>query len=337
MRALLVPAAVAALLVPAAAPRAAAASSDSGPKVAFSFSDDRIAEASGLAASRRHEGVYWTHNDSADGPYVYAVDSSGRTVATVTLRGVDPRDVEAVSVTPDGEVHLGDIGDNLGGKWPEVWIYRFTEPERLADTTVDAVRHRVRYADGPRDAEAMMVHPRTGRVYIASKKEGGGGLYEGPAELSASQVNTFRRVGDVPWVTDGSFSPDGNHLVLRGYFWAARYTWRDGQAGRISGRRSLELPIQRQGEAVAYGADGRFVLYASEGAGSEVWRLDLPADGGSGGGGGEGKGKGDSGSAAAERSAGGDDEDNTTTGFAVLAAAGLAALLLRLLWRRRRG
>ncbi|MGW7328033.1 kinase, partial [Streptomyces sp. NPDC054840] len=45
-------------------------------------------ESSGLAASRAHPGVYWTHNDSDDGPYVYAVDAAtGRTVATVRAVG----------------------------------------------------------------------------------------------------------------------------------------------------------------------------------------------------------------------------------------------------------
>jgi hypothetical protein len=149
---------------------------------AFTLKDRRITESSGLAASRRHHGIYWTHNDSDDGPYVYAVDGrTGRTVATVTLRGVTPRDVEAISVGPDGDVYVGDIGDNFGGRWPEVWIYRFHEPETLRDVTVDATRYTVRYADGPRDAESLMVHPVTGRVYIASKSEDRkGGLYAGP-------------------------------------------------------------------------------------------------------------------------------------------------------------
>ncbi len=191
----------------------------------FTIKDPRITESSGLAASRVHPGVYWTHNDSDDGAFVYAVDSrSGETVATLTLRGVGaPRDVEAISIGADGNIYVGDIGDNLGGTWDHVWIYRFPEPRKLGDATVDATQFTVEYADGARDAEALMVHPRTGRVYIASKNEDGGGLYEGPARLSAGGTNVFRRVGEVPWVTDGAFSPDGKELVLRSYLSARAY------------------------------------------------------------------------------------------------------------------
>ncbi|CAM5631922.1 hypothetical protein SANTM175S_05420 [Streptomyces antimycoticus] len=104
--------------------------------VSFTIEDPRITESSGLAASRLHPGVYWTHNDSSDGPYVYAVDGkTGKTVARVVLRGIgDPRDVEAISIGADGNVYVGDIGDNLGGQWSHVWIYRFPEPKQLKDT-----------------------------------------------------------------------------------------------------------------------------------------------------------------------------------------------------------
>ncbi len=263
--------AVASFVLVGGAPGAARA--DSGPSQAFTIKDPRITESSGLAASHRHPGVYWTHNDSGDGPYVYAVDAAtGRTVARVTLRGVSVRDCEAISVGPDGDVYLGDIGDNLGGTWPQVWIYRFREPATLRDATVDATRYTVRYQGGPRDAESLMVDPRTGRVYIASKDEDGGGLYEGPARLSASGINVFRRIAGVPWVTDGSFSPDGSRLVLRGYFSATDYRWRDGRPTEIG---PLDVPMQRQGESVTYTRDGRALMVGSEGDSSEVWRIPL--------------------------------------------------------------
>ncbi|WP_405015329.1 hypothetical protein [Kitasatospora sp. NBC_01539] len=259
------------LLGPAALPAAAS----ERPERAFTLQDKRITESSGITASRAHPGVYWTHNDSDDGPYVYAVDGEGRTVATVTLRGIDPRDVEAISLGPDGRLYVGDIGDNLDGTWPEVWIYAFPEPAELRDQKVTAVRYKVRYEDGPRDAEALMVHPVTGRAYIASKKQSGGGLYQGPEVLSPSGVNTFRRIADVPWVTDGAFSPDGGRLVLRGYFSADLYAWEGGGPKRL---RDLDVPFQRQGESVTFSADGAAVLYGSEGARSDVWRLALAAD-----------------------------------------------------------
>lgn len=270
MRSLLGAAVAAGLLVPVAGGPAFADGGDGG----FTIKDPRITESSGLAASRAHPGVYWTHNDSGDGPYVYAVDSkTGETVATITMTGVGhPRDVEAISVGTDGNIYVGDIGDNLGGKWDHVWIYEFPEPAALGDATVRAAQYVVKYADGPRDAESLMVHPKTGRIYIASKKEGGGGLYEGPERLSASGTNVFRRIDEVPWVTDGAFSPDGTKLALRGYYWAAEYDWVNGRLGT---RHAVEAPLMRQSESVTYTLDGTALLFGSEGESSPVARVPV--------------------------------------------------------------
>ncbi|WP_412077222.1 WD40 repeat domain-containing protein [Streptomyces xanthophaeus] len=275
MRLLPLPSAVVAALVllPGAVlalPPGAALAAEAAGAASFTISDPRIKESSGLAASRIHPGVYWTHNDSDDGPYIYAVDSAtGKTVARVTLTGIGkPRDVEAISLGPDGQLYVGDIGDNLDGSWDHVWIYRFQEPKQLGDATVKATQFTVRYADGARNAEALMVHPVTGRVYIASKSEDKGGLYEGPAELSAGGPNVFRRVADLPWVTDGAFSPDGGRLALRGYFFAKTYPWKDGLPQ--GGGERVDAPWQGQAESVTYTADGSALMFGAEGASSRV-------------------------------------------------------------------
>jgi hypothetical protein len=323
----------AALVVLVAAAPAAAGDNDS--PSSFTIEDPRITESSGLAASRQHPGIFWTHNDSDDGPYVYAVDSAtGRTVATVTLSGIQPRDVEAISVGPGGRIYVGDIGDNLGGSWSEVWIYRFQEPKELRNTTVTPVRYTVQYDGGPRDAESLMVHPKTGRAYIVSKHEEGGGLYRGPKELSASGVNTFERIADIDlWATDGAFSPDGTRLVVRSYFSAAEYGWEDGLPERIG---QPSLPMQRQGESVAFSPDGRALMYGTEGAQSRVTRVELrrellpdsvAAEAGVKGGRSDEKNKADE--------TGGDRDRDLFMGVLTVAAATGLVMGLRKVFRRR--
>jgi len=166
---------------------------------------------------------------------------------------------------------VGDIGDNQD-LWPEVAVYRVAEPARLRDATVPAVRYRLRYADGPRNAEALLVDPRSNRLYVATKDSGGGGLYRAPARLRTDQVNVLHRLARVPpVVTDGAFAPDGRSFVLRDYQAAYVYT--------APGRRVGELPLppQYQGESLTVTADGRSLLVGSEGPASEVWRVPIPA------------------------------------------------------------
>ncbi|MFD0055582.1 WD40 repeat domain-containing protein [Streptomyces sp. NPDC127168] len=316
----------AALLVGAFAVPASAADGVPGSD-GFTIKDPRITESSGLAASRLHPGVYWTHNDQDNGPYLYAVDgATGETVARVALSGVGkPRDVEAIAVGPGNRIFVGDIGDNLGGTWPYVWIYELPEPKELKDQTVKATQYVVKYADGARDAESMAVHPKTGRVYLIDKNEDGGHLYEGPAKLSASGTNVFRPTVPVDlWATDAAFSPDGKSLAVRGYLGGIWYDW---NGGKIQRKDRISVPLG-QGESVTYTTDGAKLLLGMEGASSPVRAQDAPGAGSSGGGGSDASGGGDSDSGVP----GG---DTLKVGAAGLVVACLALFGLRLLFRRR--
>lgn len=320
--------AVLAVLTAAQAPVAATATA-AGDGDGFTIKDPRIKESSGLAASRLHPGVYWTHNDSGDGPYLYAVDGgTGETVARITLSGIgSPRDVEAISIGPGNQIYVGDIGDNLGGTWPYVWIYRLDEPKTLKDQTVRATQYVVKYEDGPRNAESMVVDPKTGRAYIIDKDEDGGHLYQGPATLSPSGDNIFRPIAAVDlWATDAALSPDGRQLAVRGYFGGIWYDWNGGAIKR-GGR--LDVPLQRQGESVTYSVDGTKLLYGSEGADSPVQVREAPgaaeaskspsAGGGSGTSGGNGSGV----------------DGKFRTGLLVVGVVGAGFFVLRRLTRRR--
>jgi hypothetical protein len=251
-----------------------------GDVVMFKISDPRISESSGLAASRRHPGVVYTHNDSGHGPVVYAIGPDGRTKATLTIAGARARDWEGIAVGRDGKgapaLFIADIGDNLGGAWPYVTVYRVPEPAELKDQTLHATPFRMKYQDGPRDAESILIDPRSNRLYIASKSKlfgGNGKLYAAPRQLSSSGFTILRRVGNVPpTATDGAFAPDGRTFVIRTYFGATIYT--------APGRRltNVSLPAQPQGESITYTLDGRSLLVGSEGDHQPVWKVPVPGE-----------------------------------------------------------
>lgn len=246
-------------------------------EILFHFKDKRITESSGIAVSPTHKGIYYTHNDSDDGPRFFAVGADGRTKATFQLAGAAARDWEGMAASVDratgkGVLWFADIGDNLNGAWPDISVYKVIEPERMADATLRATRYRFRYADGPRNAEGIMVHPGTGRLYIVSK-EFSGSIYQAPAKLRTDRVNILRRVGPAPiMATDAAYAPDGSSFVIRTYFSASVYS----APGKLIAR--VTMPALDQAESIAYTPDGLHLLTGSEGVNSPVYRVALPED-----------------------------------------------------------
>ena len=133
-----------------------------------------LRELSGFAASHRHAGIFWAHNDSGNAPELYALRPDGTIAATVPLRGVNLRDPEDIAVGPctagsaQSCIYLADIGDN-GARRPSVQILKVVEPERLDDTPLAPAILPFRYPDGPHNAESLVVDPATARVFVITK------------------------------------------------------------------------------------------------------------------------------------------------------------------------
>lgn len=147
----------------------------------------RIPESSGLVASRKNPGLYWTHNDSGGRARIFAIDKHGNVKKTVWVKGARARDWEDIAAGPgpvNGEsyVYIADIGDNRKHRG-RVQIYRVTEPklEESADLKIHATSDRfdVRYPDGAHDCEAMFIDQgpaakakgTSGRVYIITDRK----------------------------------------------------------------------------------------------------------------------------------------------------------------------
>lgn len=244
--------------------------------------DPRIIESSGLAASNLHKGVLWTHNDSGSRPRIYAVGADGRTRADYLLSGVQARDWEAMAASRDKEgkawLWIGDIGDNSSTREKGILVHRVAEPSRLSSGSLRATSYRLVYPDAPRDAEALLIHPRTGRLYVVSKGVFGGTVYRAPARLREDGPNELESVGPAPAVvTDGVYLADGR-AVLLGY---ADLTVQTSLEDRGQSR---TVPVDDphgggslpQSESVAEGP-GNTVLVGTEGSRSPILRIALPA------------------------------------------------------------
>ena len=244
-----------------------AAGADREGREVFRFQDPEIVESSGLVLDGDRA---YTINDSGDTGRVFTVDVATGATVGVTYWADDPEDVEALAPAGAGQVWVADIGDNSASR-DSIEVTRV--PVGDGDRTVDEETIDLVYPDGQRDAEALLVHPVTGRLYVATKGFFAGELYAAPPDLADDAPNMLGLIGETAGiVTDGAFFPDGEHLILRTYTNAVVYTFPAlEQVG------AFDLPSQEQGEGIA-APSTRFVYLSSEGQQAPVLRVPLPPE-----------------------------------------------------------
>lgn len=248
-----------------------------------------LLEMSGLATSRRHPGVYWSQNDSGNPFEIYAIRPDGSIVARFPLRGGDNVDCEDIAVgpcrsDPKGScVYLADIGDNLELR-PRVAIYEIPEPERLVEQTLQARRLAYRYPDRPHNAEALLVDPHAGTLYVVTKELETLGTLFRLDDLAFGKVGRAVRIrtlrapsGFGALATAGAVHPSGRRILLRTYSHVWEYRGRAGDPiETLLATTPVGVPsaTQPQGEAVTYTSDGLGYLLGTEKAGSPLYRVD---------------------------------------------------------------
>jgi hypothetical protein len=271
------------------------------PSTLATIKSNWITESSGLVASRTTPGAYWTHNDSGDGPFIYALDTSGDSLGVFRLTGAKAVDWEDMSIGPGPQpnrsyLYIGDIGDNDELR-SEIVVYRVLEPALTAadrkstktrpGITEPAEAIRLRYPDGKHNAETLLVHPATGNIYIITKITiANPVVYEAAAPFVAGKLITMRRIGEVRVpslfggiITGGSVSPDGRRVALCDYLEGYELLLPRGATNfnEIWKQKmiSFDLGKRKQGEAIAYRLDGKALLATSEGKQPPLIQVEL--------------------------------------------------------------
>ncbi len=250
--------------------------------------DPEITETSGIAVSRNHPGTIWLHNDSGGGPFVYAVDTAGRSQGKYEVDAL-AFDWEDMSIGPGPEpgrdhLYIGDIGDNLGFR-PAVTIYRFPEPDPDPDggrigrvESFDLV-----YPQPGLDAEALAVDSATGDILIITKGTPGNSaliLRAAATELVDGQVVAMEQVGSFAleagtFVTAADIAQDGSAIIFRGYNEVWLWERADLEFVETFAAAPCRTPStsEVQGEAVAFTAGGFSYVTISEGINPDINRV----------------------------------------------------------------
>jgi hypothetical protein len=261
-------------------------------RLLYTLKDQRIGESSGVESSSASRKVLFTHNDSGDIPRFFAIGPKGQTLATYTVLGAAAADWEDMTAGRGADggpaLFFGDIGDNFLAR-PFLTVYEVAEPTVDLGTSgaeevvpITDVLHLV-YEDGPHDAEALFVHPRTGALGIVTKDaSGSSGVYlssdvlPGFAMLHRVATISFKKIARPAQkrdfdatsrlqATGADMSPDGRRLVVRTYVEAFEWNVSKGLARGLA-KKPLRIPLPRtaQGEAISYARDARALVTTSE-------------------------------------------------------------------------
>lgn len=238
-----------------------------------------LREASGVAASIRHPGILWVHNDSGE-PTIFAIDTLGNVRGRVTLPvgNGDWEDIE-VADCPDGScIYLGAIGDNRQARKDRA-VLRFPEPAIEATTTAHPVHFRYRVPDGAQDMEALFVLPGERMFVITKGRSGPVTLFSFPHPLSADDINLLVPVQQLTaglvqlpdMVTGAGATPDGKVIAMRTYSALQLYAFRAGRLEALLATTGFDLqPLrEHQGEGVDITAEGAVYLVSEKGLADE--------------------------------------------------------------------
>lgn len=258
-----------------------------------------ITGASGIVAGRKNAGVLWVHNDhgAAD---LFALTTGGKLLGTYRLDGVRIIDWEDIAIGPGPEpnvdyLYAGDIGDNRSARKNGIIIYRVAEPkviplsdvnQKPANATLTGIEKiELVYPDGPRDAETLMFDPLTKDLYIVTK-EGRSAVYRVAngvkwTDLQAPAAKiTLQYLTRLSWgmATGGDISPDGQMIIVRGYFGASLWVrHKDGPLWKAFSGQECSVPIipESQGEAIGFDANGTGYYTTSENRRQPIYYFEM--------------------------------------------------------------
>lgn len=182
-----------------------------------------------------HDGAWWAHNDSGDGPNLFRSPNLDFTdaerLAVPGARNVDWEDICVL----DGQLLCCDVGDNARRR-DDVTLYqvRYTRDEAGKGALALTATFPVTWPDEPHDCEAAAVID--GKLHLVTKQRGEGftGLYRFNT-LKAGEKNTPELVskldvGAATMITAGDYDAASSHLFLLSYTRVFVYA-RDALAG----------------------------------------------------------------------------------------------------------
>lgn len=247
-----------------------------------------INESSGIACSRTEQNIFFTHNDAGDSARFFKFNAAGTVLGVYNLQGTGAADWEDMaSAVVDGVPYLyfGDIGDNNKTRL-NIRVHRLIEPLQSQGAITNYQTYVLTYPDVAHDAEAMMVHPGTGDIYIVTKtpqvesivfkcpKPSGSGNF---VLQEVGRVRVGGNNGATRLITGGDISADGKYVLLRTYYSGYEFKAPEGNFDGWCNvtPNIVTLRSENQGEAICYSPSGTVIYTTSEGVPCPVSKITM--------------------------------------------------------------
>ncbi len=254
---------------------------------------NEISESSGIVASRKYPGVFWTHNDSGDLARIFPIKEDGTVIVSnnsnrpysgVMIPGARNIDWEDIATDDKGNLIIGAFGNNPNDR-KNLGVYVVSEPDP-EQSEMAMVGHKwsfnfpdqASYPPPPynRNFDCEAVFYANGHIYFLTKHRSNRSTKLYRLDNPQPRIsNTLRFIGGYNlrgMVTAADVTPDGRVLAILTY----RAVWllvaREEGANWFEGQ-AFFIPIRAgQCEGIAWDGPNR-LLITNEGG--EIYELLL--------------------------------------------------------------
>ena len=235
----------------------------------------KLGENSGIVHLK--DSTFWFINDSGNSDKIYQANMQGDLLKEFRVDNAKNRDWEDLTSDEEGNVYIGDIGNNNSNR-KDLVIYKIPNPHKEKGDHITAKKIKFHYPEQKKfppkkknlkyDAEAMFY--RDGSIFIITKNrtkpfDGEAFIYKLPAKKGdhkAKLIASFTPCEEYATcrITSADISPDGSKIVLLSYgkLWVfSNFSGDDFTKGDIS---FINLGATTQLESVCFLNNSTLIL-----------------------------------------------------------------------------
>ena len=183
---------------------------------------EELYEASGIVAET--DSTFWVINDSGNNPNIYLVSYKGDILSKKIINNVVNTDWEDLTSDNDGNIYIGDFGDNLQNR-KDYSIIKLNKAdlELNRDSMSSLVMPFLYSTNISYDAEAFVYFDESLYLFTKNREEPFDGITNlfklkigDSIAVFKDKTTTYTDIKELSWITSAALSPNNKTLILLG-------------------------------------------------------------------------------------------------------------------------